>query len=123
MSASSAARIDALVHLDAEPWLAGSVEQDETRASRDRLLVARERCPCGLAVDLRGLGTEELLDEPRLVLEPGQPAGREETESDGLAVRERVVRGSLERVRERVAEIQLRPRAAIVRDRGGTPPP
>ena len=50
-----------------------------------------------------------------LVLEPGEPERGEEPERDRVAVRDRVARRGLERMRERVAEVELRSLAAVVR--------
>ena len=75
-------------------------------ARRRRLLVARERRPGALAVDAHRLGPQLLLDDGGV--EAGEPERREQAERDGAAVRELVAGGRLERVRERVAEVELR---------------
>ena len=65
-----------------------------------------------LAVDFDRLGTKRLLD--RLRVEAGEPERREQPERDGAAVRELEAGRRLERVRERVAEVELRALAAVV---------
>ena len=82
---------------------------------RLRLLVAREGGPGGVAVDADWLGREHLLHRPHLVGETGEAERGEQAERDGTTVGQRVAGGGLERVGKGVPEVQLRPRAAIVR--------
>ena len=99
--------------LDTDAWLPGRLEEHEPGRAGDDLLVARERRPRRVAIDPHRLRPKRLLDDVRV--EAGEPQRREQAERDGAAVRERVVRRRLERVRERVAEVQLRALAAVVR--------
>ena len=56
---------------------------------------------------------EHALDDASLVVETGEAAGGEQAERDGTTVRERVAGRSFERVREGVAEVELRSIAAV----------
>ena len=67
--------------------LPGRLEQDEPHAAVLRLLVALERGPGAVAVDVDGLRAQDLLD--RRGVEPGQPERREQAERDGTPVRQR----------------------------------
>jgi hypothetical protein len=84
------------------------VEEDEPRRAALGLLVARERGPGRVRVDGDGLGREHVLHDAALVREAREPQRRQEPERDRAAVRQRVARGRLERVGERVAEVELR---------------
>src|ERR671918_433081 len=106
---------DVLLQLDADAWRSRGVQQDESHGSAGGLLVAGERRPRRVAVDLRRLRAEELLDRALLLRETREPHRGEKTERDRLPVRQPEAGGSLERMREGVAEIQLRTFAAIER--------
>ena len=67
------------------------------------------------------LRIERFLDGRRVAT--AQPQRREQAERDRLAVRQVEVGGRLERVRERVAEVQPLPRAVGRVDRAGRAPP
>ena len=88
-----------------------------------RLLVPGERRPGELAVDLDRLRVELLAHGRERRVVPGEPQRRHHPERDRLAVREVVAGGRLERVTERVTEVELVARPAIVRIARGTPPP
>src|SRR4051812_17820937 len=83
------------------PRGSGFFEQDEAELAADGLLVPLQRLPGLVPIDLDRLGMEELdhlADVPA-----GQAKCREQTECDGLAVRDALVAGGgLERVREGV---------------------
>src|SRR5918996_3355617 len=106
---------DVLLQLDADAWRSRGVQQDESHGSAGGLLVAGERRPRRVAVDLRRLRAEELLDRALLLRETREPHRGEKTERDRLPVRQPEAGGCLERMREGVAEIQLRTFAAIER--------
>jgi hypothetical protein len=98
--------------LDADARCAGGLEQHQPGCAADGLLVARERRPGRVAIDPDRLRAKRLLDHARV--EAGEPQRGEEPERDGTTVRKRVVRRRLERMRERVAEVELRPLATVV---------
>ena len=83
--------------------LSGRLEEDEDALA---LLVALERGPRRVRVGGDRLGPQDLLDDGRV--EAGEAQRREETERDGLAVRDGVAGARLERVRERVPEVEDR---------------
>src|SRR5260221_5642528 len=89
-------------------------EQQEPQLAADDLLVALKRGPRPLAVDPHRLGAKDLLhlaDVPA-----GQAQCGEQAERDSVAVRDALVAGRrLERVRERVAEVQHLPLPLVVR--------
>ena len=88
-----------------------AVEENELEGA---LLVAQERLPRALAVDAHGLRLQQVLDDAGVTL--GKPKRGEEAERDRLAVRDALVAsGRLERVRERVAEVEHLPLAVVVR--------
>src|SRR5438552_1225776 len=80
-------------------------EENQPELSADRFLVALQRLPGPLAVDAHRSRPEQLLH--RCGVTAGKPQRREEAEGDRPPVRDALVAGSgLERVRERVAEVQ-----------------
>src|SRR4051794_10502070 len=88
-------------------------EEDEPELTTDGLLVALHRRPGLVPVDADGLRREDLLHLTRVATREAE--GGEEAESDRLTVADALVSGgSLERVRERVAEVQHRAVAAVV---------
>src|SRR5688572_30285390 len=99
--------------LDAEARLPQLLQKNEPRPAVDGLLVARHRSPGEVAIDLHRTWLQLLLD--RLRVEAGEAQRGEQAEGDGAAVRKLEARGDLERVRKRVAEVELRPLAAVVR--------
>src|SRR5262249_19284690 len=105
------------------PLRAVVVEQDQPA-----LLVALQRRPCALGVDTNRLGREQLVDD--VCLTTRQPQRGLEPECDRSSMRDVVVRrGSLERMRARVAEVEGVALATVVwiaktdrcLDRGATP--
>ena len=116
-SLADAAGLDLL-----DPRLARCVEQDEPEATVGGLLVALQRVPRGVRVDGDRLRLEDFLDRAGFLVETGQAQRGREPESDRSAVRHGVARRGLERVRERVPEVELDPLAALERvaqaDRG-----
>src|SRR5260221_11465486 len=96
------------------PARAVAPEQHEPQLAADDLLVALKRGPRPLAIDPHRLGAKDLLhlaDVPA-----GQAQCSEQAERDGVAVRDALVAGCrLERVRERVAEVQHLPLLVVVR--------
>ena len=114
-STRSAARARAAPRRPAAPRRTGPPSPSRTRliASPRALLVAQQRLPGPLAVDLHRLRRELALDLRRVAA--GQPQRGEQPERDRLAVRQVEVGRGLERVRERVAEVEPAPRAVVVR--------
>src|SRR5918994_6806205 len=100
--------------LDAEDRLAGRLEQDEARAPVRTLLVAAQGVPRALAIDAHALRGERVVDD--VGVEAGQPQRGAEAERDGMPVGHAFVSGGrLERMRERVAQVQHRALAVFVR--------
>ncbi len=91
---------------DRRERLARRLEQDESDAAVLHLLVAGECLPGSLRVHFGARRLEQLLDIPRLVIEPGQPERSDQPKRHRFAVRQQVVRGGFERVRERVAKVE-----------------
>jgi hypothetical protein len=85
-------------------------EQDDPQPA---FLVPKQRLPGAVAIDLNRLGRQHVVD--RLRVTSGQTEGGQEPERDGPPVREAVVRGSLERMTEGMAEVERVARAAVVR--------
>src|SRR5215471_7939640 len=90
------------------------VEEHEPELAADDLLVAPERRPRAVAVDADGLRIELLDDDVDVATRDAERG--EEAERDGPAVRDALVpRRGLERVRERVPEIEHAPLSVVVR--------
>ena len=89
-------------------------------ASPRALLVAQQRLPGALAVDRDRLRVELALDRRRVAAREAQRG--EQAERDGLAVRQVEVGSGLERVRERVAEVEPAAAGRGRADRGGRAP-
>src|SRR5919197_934444 len=80
-------------------------EQDESQLAGTRLLVALQRRPGTLGVDAHRLRREHLVDDSRVPA--GEAQRRQQPEADRPAVPYAFVAGGgLERVRERVAEVE-----------------
>src|SRR5262249_61873219 len=78
------------------------------------LLVAFQRLPRALAVDLDRCRPQNVLD--RIRRPPGEPQGRQQPERDCAAVRDGLIAGAgLERVGEGVAQVENQARAEVVR--------
>src|SRR5262249_43502141 len=89
-------------------------EQDEPQLTAGGLLVAFQRLPRALAVDLDRCRPQNVLD--RIRRPPGEPQGRQQPERDCAAVRDGLIAGAgLERVGEGVAQVENQPRAEVVR--------
>src|SRR3982750_316155 len=96
------------------PARAVVAEEDEAELAADVLLVALQRRPGALAVDLDRLRAQDLVDDGGVAA--GELERRLEAEGDRLAVRDvLVLRRGLERVREGVTEGELLPLAVVVR--------
>src|SRR5438128_7668140 len=88
-------------------------EQDEPKLAADGLLVALQRLPGALAVDAHRCRPQQLLHLADVLA--GQAESREQAERDRLAVGDALVScGRLERVRERVAEVEDLPLPLVV---------
>src|SRR5919201_795640 len=92
---------------------AAGAEQHDVDRVADAFLVALERRPRALDVDAHGTRCELRLDLRGVA--PREAEGREQAERDRVAVRQVEVGGSLERVRERVTEVEEAPRPVVVR--------
>ena len=121
ISSSRAARTSAAGNLDADAGPAGASRSTSRGLPCSDFLSRASARHARLPVDPDGLRGEDLLDRRRLLT--GEPQGGEEPERDGLTVRQVEAGGRFEGVRERVPEVQLVARAAVVRILQSTPPP
>src|SRR5262249_61674943 len=100
----------------------GPLAQQEPHPAVARLLVPQQRGPRLVPVERYRRRREQRLDRAGLVLELGQPECRDEPERDRPSMWERESGRSLERVGERVPEVELCPLAQVERiaqaDRG-----
>src|SRR5829696_1468907 len=96
-------------NLDVDARLPGRVEENEP----EPLLVALERFPGELAVDVGRLWSESLLHGLRR--KAGEPKRGDQAEPDRLAVRKAVARAGFEGVSEGVAEVEHLARAEVAR--------